>query len=217
MPAPAVLFDLDGTITDPGEGITNSVAHALRRMGIDPPPREELYGYIGPPLAENFRRHYGMTVEESTRAVEYFREYFADKGIYENAPYEGIREALEALRAAGFCIYLATSKPDVFARRVLLHFGLADCFDFIVGADMGEKLVRKADIVRRVLEMTGADPMSAWMVGDRSNDVEGAHANGIPAVGVTWGYGSQEELTSAGADKLAATPEEMVKVLTAGA
>ncbi len=213
MPAPSVLFDLDGTITDPGEGITNSVAHALRRMGVEPPPREELYAFIGPPLAESFRRRYSMSVEESTRAVEYFREYFADTGIYENAPYDGIREALDELRVRGYRIYLATSKPDVFARRVLLHFGLADRFDFIVGADMGEKLVRKADIVRRVLELTGADPTASWMVGDRSNDIEGARANRVPAIGVTWGYGSEEELTAAGADKIARTPEEMVRII----
>lgn len=213
MPAPALLFDLDGTLTDPGEGITNSVAYALERMGVTPPPREELYAFIGPPLPESFRKYYGMSEADAWRSVVLYREYFADRGIFENVPYPGVREALIRLRAHGFRIYLATSKPEVFARRILLHFGLADLFDFIAGSDMAETRVRKADVIRYVLDSTGADPAQTKMIGDRRHDVEGAHACGLPAVGVTWGYGSAEELTSVGADALCASPEEMAELL----
>ena len=133
-----IFFDLDGTLTDPGEGITNSVAYALTRFGIEVPERSELYKFIGPPLKESFAKYYGMSPEESTLALKYYREYYADKGIFENAVYDGVVETLSAIRESGRRVIMATSKPDVYAERILEHFGLLEYFDFVAGADMAD-------------------------------------------------------------------------------
>ncbi len=195
----AILWDLDGTLTDPGEGITNSVAYALEKMGRPVPPRVELYPYIGPPLLDSFRLRAGMTAEEAAQALTLYREYFAERGILENAVYEGIREMLERFAAAGERLYLATSKPEVYARRILAHFGLTKYFRFIGGSDMKEKRADKAAVIAYIVRETGIDPARSVMIGDREYDVAGAKKNGMDAVGVLWGYGSREELTAAGA------------------
>lgn len=207
-----VLFDLDGTLTDSAPGITNSVARALAYFGIQEEP-QNLLRFIGPPLNESLPEYYGFTPEQTVKAVEVFREYFVEKGWLENAPYPGIPELLRDLKAAGLRLMVATSKPEVQAVRVLNHFDLAGYFTRVCGAPAGnEDGARKADVICAALRRSG-DAASAVMVGDRRYDVEGAHENGIPCIGVLYGYGSREELSAAGASFIAENLEALKKLL----
>lgn len=208
-----VLFDLDGTLTDPGIGITNSVAYALKKFGIEVSDRRELFRFIGPPLRNSFQRYYGFTYEQSDDAIRYFREYFQSRGIYENTIYAGIVELLRSLKAEGKVLVLATSKPQEFAEQILRHFGIFDYFDYIAGAEMDETRTEKTDVIAYALELCSAPNLSeVIMVGDREYDIVGAFENGINAIGVLFGYGNEEELRNAGAVKLAATPDEIFQL-----
>lgn len=209
----AILFDLDGTLTDPGVGITNSVAYALSKFGIEVSDRKELYSFIGPPLFDSFTEQYGFTPDNANRAVAYYREYFAPKGLYENEVYEGTPEMLKNLKESGKKIILATSKPEKFAIEILRHFGLDVYFDHICGATMDATRNKKDAVIKYALEVSGADPEFAVMVGDRSYDILGGKKFGLYTVGVTYGYGSPEELTAAGADKIAHSVPELLKIL----
>lgn len=207
-----VLFDLDGTLTDSAPGITNSVSRALAHFGIEEKP-ENLLRFIGPPLNESLPEYYGFTKEQTAKAVEVFREYFVEKGWLENAPYPGIPELLGDLKAGGLQLMVATSKPEVQAVRILKHFGLAEYFDHICGAPAGnEDGARKASVIREALRWA-EDPSSVVMVGDRRHDVEGAHENGLPCIGVLYGYGSREELSGAGASFIAENLEALKNLL----
>jgi len=206
------LFDLDGTLTDPGEGITNSVAYALREMGITPPPREQLYKFIGPPLVDSFKAYFGMSEADAEEAVRLYRVYFADTGIFENEPYPGAKEMLVTLKNAGVKLTLATSKPIVFARRILERYGFAEYFDFAAGSELDGTRASKADVVRYALDISG-EYSRAIMVGDRMHDVHGAAEHSLECIGVLYGYGSREELEEAGAKYIAANPEEVVKFI----
>ena len=209
-----IFFDLDGTLTDPALGITNSILHALARMGRELPVRESLYRFIGPPLVPAFQEFLGMTEEEAQRALVLYREYFSVTGLFENTVYGGIADALEKLKHAGCTLVLATSKPEQFAVRILGHFDLARYFTLICGASMDEKRNTKDAVIGYALEKLGQpDKSRVIMVGDRHHDVEGAAKFGIPTVGVLWGYGSRDELTDAGAAWLAADVGEMVQML----
>lgn len=208
-----ILFDLDGTLTDPGEGITNSVAYALKKYGIDVPDRASLYPFIGPPLYESFEVFYGFSREQAEEAVEYYREYYRDKGIYENRVYDGIPEVLGALRDKGYKLVLATSKPEQFAKQILEHFHLDGYFTVTAGADMAGNRVRKADVISHALELCGAEPEECIMVGDREHDVKGAAEFDIPCIGVLFGYGSREELEGCGARWIAKTPENITDIM----
>lgn len=209
-----VLFDLDGTLTDPGIGITNSVMYALKKYGIEPSDRSELYKFIGPPLTESFERFYGFTPGQAKEAVEFYREYFKDKGIFENRPYEGIDVLLSSLKNAGMTLAVATSKPEVFAARILEHFDLAKYFTVTAGSNLDGSRISKADVINYALETLNVnDKASVLMVGDREHDVIGAKAAGIDCVGVLYGYGSREELESAGAGSIAQTVEELKNML----
>lgn len=208
-----ILFDLDGTLTDPGIGITNSVAHALRYFGIEVRDRTELYPFIGPPLRDSFMQRFGFTYAQSDEAIARFREYFRQKGIFENTVYDGVEAMLRGLRAAGKTLLVATSKPQVFAEQILRHFGLYDYFDVVAGAEMDETRTRKADVIAYALEKCpGADRSACVMVGDREYDIAGAAANGLAAIGVTFGYGSREELAGAGAWALADSPAQVLSL-----
>ena len=208
------LFDLDGTLTDPGIGITNSVMYALDKFGIHVSDRAELFSFIGPPLGESFRRQFGFSEEQAQKAVEYYREYFRPKGIFENSVYEGIPELLKKLRERNITVALATSKPYEFAVRILEHFELKQYFDYIGGATMDGRISKKADVIAHLLDEFGnVDKAEVLMIGDRAQDVEGARANGLHSAGVLWGYGSAEELQGAGADYLAAKPEELLRIV----
>lgn len=210
-----ILFDLDGTLTDPGLGITNAVMHALKKFNIEVPDRSELYKFIGPPLLESFEKYYGMTEEESQLALQYYREYFKPYGLYENTVYDGIEEVLVTLKSQGKKLILATSKPEPFAVEILRHFGLDKYFDFVAGATMDEKRVRKADVIAYALNSCGiAERSDAIMVGDREHDVLGAKEVGMECIGVLYGYGNLEELEKAGADYVVKKPEDILKIVS---
>ena len=207
-----ILFDLDGTLTDPAEGITNSVMYALKQYGIEENDRTKLYSFIGPPLVDSFMEKYGFSEEKAREATAYFREYFREKGIFENVPYEGMTECLAALKQRGRTLILATSKPEVFAKMILERFGFAPYFDYVFGASMDETRTRKDEVIAYALSGAGIeDPSDCVMVGDRKHDVLGAKSNGMDAVGVLFGYGSREELTEAGACYIAETVEDILR------
>ena len=209
-----VLFDLDGTLTDPGEGITNSVMYALRHFGIEETDREKLFSFIGPPLVDSFMEKYGFSEEDAREATSEFRVYFRERGIFENVPYEGMKECLDELKERGHILAVATSKPEVFARRILERFGFLPCFDYVFGASMDETRTRKDEVIAYALEEMGVTDRSACvMVGDRSHDILGAKKNGLDAMGVLFGYGSREELEEAGARYIAETVEDIQRIL----
>ena len=210
------LFDLDGTLTDPSLGITNSIMYALSKMGRKIPPREELYKFIGPPLVPSFSEFLGMTADEALTALKFYREYFSTKGLFENIPYDGIDGTLASIKNHGITLALATSKPEDFAVQILEHFGLAEYFTKICGATMDERRTKKAEVVEYALESLGicsADKSSVIMVGDRLHDIEGARENNIKSVGVTWGFGSEDELKKAGADYIAHNMDELISLI----
>lgn len=210
-----ILFDLDGTLTDSGPGIMNSVAYALSRFGIEATDRAELSRFIGPPLRDSFMRYYGFTWEQSDDAIRYYREYYRPTGIFENSVYDGIPELLRALKEAGCILIVATSKPEEMAIQVLEHFGLLSCFDYVAGAKLDETRTEKADVIAYALELCPiADKSLAVMVGDREYDITGAAQNGLDAIGVLFGYGSRAELLHAGAKHLAQTPEDVLRICT---
>ncbi|MBP5307580.1 MAG: HAD hydrolase-like protein, partial [Clostridia bacterium] len=170
-----VLFDLNGTLTDPGEGITNSVAYALEKLGIAPPERKELYKFIGPPLRESFIEYYGLTPENAQKGVIFYREYFDATGIFQNLPYPDAYLALKRLKNEGYVLILATSKPESAAKRILDKFEMAEYFDYVCGADLSGNLTKKDDVIRYAMYAANiADANSAVMVGDRKHDVYGA-------------------------------------------
>lgn len=209
-----IFFDLDGTLTESAPGITRSVAYALKKWGIEVEDLRTLEPFVGPPLAESFARYFGFTPEQCNDGIRYYREYYVNKGLFENSVYPGIGDMLRELKNAGKRLIVATSKPEEMAVRILEHFQLADCFERIAGASMDEKRVEKADVLRYVIEDLGqVDLTKAVMVGDRENDVRGARENGLPCIGVLYGYGSREELTEAGTAKIADTVEELKKML----
>lgn len=208
-----ILFDLDGTLTDPGLGITNSVAYALKHYGIEKQDRESLYKFIGPPLSDSFMKYYGFSEEKAMEAIGVYREYFRDKGLYENEVYEGVRELLEKIKASGRKIVLATSKPEEFSVRILEYFELIKYFDIVAGASMDEKRNKKGDVIRYAMEKGGFTAEGAVMIGDREHDIFGAKENGLPSIGVLYGYGSEDELRQAGADYIAGTVEDIYGLL----
>ncbi len=205
-----LLFDLDGTLTDPAEGITKSVLHALRHFGIEETDKNRLLSFIGPPLLETFAQGYGLTDEQAWEALRVYREYFADIGLYENKVYDGIPEFLRDAQQAGYELIMATSKPEMYACRLMRHFGLTPYFSCIAGSDMAEKRADKTSVILSALSRAGVTNRNETvMIGDRRFDVEGAKAMGMPSVGVLYGYGSHEELVKAGADHLAQTVTEL--------
>ena len=208
-----VFFDLDGTLTDPSLGITNSVMHALERMGREIPPREELFTFIGPPLITQFMEYCHISKAEAEQAVVFYREHFSEIGLFENTPYPGVHESLGNIRTAGKKICLATSKPELFAKRILDRFGLTPYFDYVCGATMGEQRTAKKDVIEYALGISGSLRESTVMVGDRRHDIEGAKACGMRSIGVLWGFGSREELVEAGADRIADSFGELEKIL----
>lgn len=209
-----ILFDLDGTLTDSGLGITNSVAYSLKKYGIEVSDRTELYKFIGPPLKESFEKYYGFSSEEAGRAVEYYREYYTDKGIFENAVYKGIEELLQEIQRSGKTAIVATSKPEVFAKRILEHFGLAKYFNDIVGANMDETRTKKDEVISHVLQSCDIpDQTKVLMIGDREHDILGAKKAGIDSLGVLFGFGDYEELENAGADYIVETTEDIYPII----
>ena len=208
-----VLFDLDGTLTDPAEGITNALMHAQRRLGMAVSPREALYVFIGPPLIETFMSEWGLTRAEADQALLYYREHFSVKGLFENVPYPGIGACLAELKAAGLRLFVATSKPEPLSLRILEHFDLLQYFEAVAGSTMDEQRTKKGEVIAYALDTYHLDPSETVMIGDRKHDVLGAAENGLPCIGVLYGYGSRAELVEAGAAALAADLGELSALL----
>lgn len=214
MKYPYVFFDLDGTLSNSAEGITNSVAYALEKMGIQPPPREALMHYIGPPLIRTFSKDYDLTEELGLRAVELYREYYNVKGIYQCAMYPGVDTLLRALRDSGRTPVLATCKPTVMATRVLDYFGLTPLFEMISGPELDGTRNEKHEVIAYAMDRLGIrDPHSILMVGDRQDDAWGAQACGVDCLGVLWGFGTREELLAAGVKAVVESPSEIMDFL----
>lgn len=203
-----LLFDLDGTLTDPMEGITKSVQYALKKQGIIEEDLWNLTKFIGPPLMDSFQKYYGFSEEEAKQAVVDYREYFSPTGKFENKVYEGIPAMLAALKEQGFTLALATSKPEVFALDILEHFELKQYFDFVGGALLDGR-TDKAEVISYVLTSIEAKKEETVMIGDREHDLIGAAKNGLFSVGVLYGYGDREEHEKAGAGQIVETVEEL--------
>ena len=208
----AILFDLDGTLTDSGEGIINCAILALKYFGCPIPSREEMRVFVGPPLHESFIRH-GVPADQAEEAIRIYRSRYIPIGAYENTPYPGIRELLETLKAKGHKLYVATSKPEEMSIKILEHFDLAKYFDQICGATMDTSRSSKEAVIAYLLEQNGCSD-NMIMVGDTKFDILGASAHGIPAIGVSWGYGRVEEMQAAGAAAIACSMEELLALLT---
>ncbi len=206
------FFDLDGTLTDSSFGITNSVIYALKKYGMEETDRTKLYPFIGPPLAESFKKYYGFSKERCMEAVEYYREYYREKGIFENRVYEGIEDVLKELKKRGRTLAVATSKPEPFARKIIEHFGLAQYFDCVAGAKLDGGRGKKEEVIRYALDTCQiTDKSKVLMVGDREYDVIGADAVGIDCLGILYGFGTREELLKAHADYIEETVEDILK------
>lgn len=209
-----ILFDLDGTLTDPGIGITNSVAYALSKFGIKVEDRQELYSFIGPPLVDSFEKYYGFSEEDAKKALGYYREYFRAGGMFENTVYDGVAETLNELNKEGKKLIVATSKPEEFAEQILEHFDLRKYFYGVAGASMDEKRNKKEDVLAYAIDRFEIkEPESAVMIGDRKYDILGGKAFRMYTVGVLFGYGTKEELESAGADILVSEFSELLNII----
>lgn len=207
----AILFDLDGTVTDSGEGIINCAELALRHFGLPVPDRDTMRVFVGPPLHDTFYK-FGVPADRLDEAVQVYRSRYTTVGKFENFPYPGIRELLDRLNAQGHKLYIATSKPEHMAVEILTKFGLADRFQMICGATLDTSRSKKEDVIAYLLEKTGSRE-HAVMVGDTEFDVIGAAAHGIPTVGVSWGYGSIASMEAAGAAAIARSMEELFELL----
>ena len=209
--AKTILFDLDGTLTDSGEGIINCAILALEHFGLPIPDREEMRSFVGPPLHESFIRH-GVPADKTDEAIRVYRSRYVPIGAYENTPYPGIRELLEELKAEGHTLYVATSKPEEMSVKILEHFDLAKYFDRICGASLDTSRSSKEDVIAYLLSLSGRAE-SIVMVGDTKFDILGAKAHRIPAIGVSWGYGKVEDMETAGAKAIANTMSELLTLL----
>lgn len=209
-----ILFDLDGTLTDSGEGITKAVQYALNHFGILVDDINDLRKFIGPPLKDSYKKNYGFNDEKAALGLIKFREYYTKNGIYENSLYDGIIRILEQLKKNGRTIILATSKPEVYAKEILKHFNIDKYFTFVAGADFEETRVKKGDIIKYALEEAKiVDLSKVIMIGDREHDIIGAKENDIKSIGVLYGYGDLDELTSANSDYIAKDTNELLNIL----
>jgi phosphoglycolate phosphatase len=210
MKGPVLLFDLDGTLTDSREGITRCIAHALAAHGRVAPPLAELERYIGPPLHRTFE---ALVPEAAKEALAAFRERYGTVGLFEKQVYPGIEEALGTLTAISDSMFVATSKPAAYAKRIVEHFDLQRFFRGVYGCEMDGVRADKAELLAYMVTEEGFAPADAVMIGDRSHDIVAARANGMRSIGVTWGFGSHEELTEAGADVVIDAPGALVKAV----
>ncbi len=206
-----ILFDLDGTLTDSGEGIINCATLALNHFGLPVPDRETMRVFVGPPLDETFMK-FGVSADKTDEAIQVYRSRYTTVGKFENHPYPGVETLLQKLKTQGHRLFVATSKPEGMSVEILEKFGLAQYFEMICGATLDGSRSKKADIITYLLQRSGG-ANNAVMVGDTAYDVIGARAHGMPAVGVSWGYGKVEDMESAGAVAIAHTMEELYGIL----
>ncbi|MGD9912839.1 MAG: HAD hydrolase-like protein [Rhizobiaceae bacterium] len=204
----AVLFDLDGTLTDPFVGISRSIQHALQQVGAPVPEAETLRAYIGPPLLATFRQLLGDEIL-AAECVRLYRERYADIGKFENAIIPGIAEVVTALSQQGYFLAVATSKLETYSRDIVAHFGLGPFFADIHGSQLDGSRAEKPELLRHIVATEALDPARTIMIGDRLHDVVGAAKNGMPAIGVLWGFGDRPELEEAGAAAIAETPADL--------
>lgn len=210
-----IFFDLDGTMIDSGDGITLSVQYALKKMGIIEKELSALKVFVGPPLKDSFMYYYGFSDEEAEKAISYYRIYYESRGILRCWPYKRVEKLLSFIENTGRKAVIATSKPELFARRIVQHLHMSEMFEYIAGASMDGKIVKKSDVIAYAMKEIGADdPSRILMVGDRKYDVIGARANGIKTAGVLYGYGSYPELLDAGADYIAQNVSELAEVIS---
>ena len=207
-----ILFDLDGTLTDPMMGITKSVRYALNYYGIEVNDINDLLPFIGPPLRDSFKEYYGFDEAKANEAVEKYREYYKTDGIFDNKVYQGMVECLQTLKDNGKKLYVATSKPEFFAKQIIEHFSLSKYFEYVGGSEFNSR-EKKAEVIEYVLKTNQIDNDDVIMVGDRKHDIIGAHENKIPCVGVLYGYGTEDELKQYQADYLVSTVEELTELL----
>lgn len=209
-----VFFDLDGVLTDSGEGIINSALYALEKYNIDVNEKSELKKFIGPPLQDSFSTDFGFNEEEIEGAIAAFREYYSEKGIFENELFANIEEVLKELKKKKKKLIVATSKPEVFAMKVLMHFNILKYFEFVSAATLDESKIKKEKIIAEAISALGIKDLSkVVMVGDRKHDAIGANENGIDCIGALWGYGSKEELQKAGATAFAESPLDLLSMI----
>ena len=207
----AILLDLDGTIMDSGPGIMKSAQYALDHFGFSNEPEETLRRFVGPSLVDSFMGIYGLSETEAKKATEYYREVYPVSGIFDAEVYEGMRETLERLADSGRKLLLVTSKPHVFAERILEHFGLAQLFSYQTGPELDDHNSEKSRLIDKAVREMKLDKAHVLMVGDRHFDIDGAKKSGVDSLGVTYGYGSLKELRDAGADYIAHSPAEILK------
>lgn len=208
----SILFDLDGTITDSAPGITNSIIYARRKWGLPVGTNADYYKFIGPPMPQSYEEFWGFSHEEAVRFLADYREYFSEKGLFENSVYPGVIDLLDALKKAGARLFIATTKPTGFSEQIAERFGFRQYFDLISGSDLHDTNTKFA-VIEHARKTCGIDMTSAVMIGDRAHDVEGAHAHGIPCIGVTWGFGGRGELEEAGAEYIADDTEALRALL----
>ena len=213
MKAKTILFDLDGTLTDSGEGIFSCTEAVLRHFGLPIPHRKDMRFMVGPPLSQSYPK-FGVKEENMEEAIAIYRKHYHETGVYQNFPYPGIAELLSQLKRQGHTVCLATSKPENMAQVVLNHFDLARYFDLICGASDDGKRSTKSDVIAYLLAQNG-DKDNMIMVGDTIYDVQGAAAFGIPTIGVAWGYGNADDMTAAGAIAIAKDPKHLLALLNA--
>lgn len=208
------LFDLDGTLTDSAEGIINCARYTLEKMGRDDPGDEVLHKFLGPPLVKSFHDWCGMSEQQAQEATRLFRVRYTDTGLFENRPYEGVRQMLERLKQNGVYLATATSKPEDYARRILDRFDLLRYFDFLGAATFDSSRHDKIQVLGYTLDKIGiTDKEKVIMVGDRANDIDGAHHYGLKCIAVRYGYGDMEEFTAHGADMTADTPDDVADII----
>ena len=209
-----IIFDLDGTLTDSQVGIINSLTYAFQKMGLPLPAKSLLKKFIGPPLSQSFQEFCGLSQSQSQEAIGYYRHYFADKGWKENQALPGVSDLLSDLKTAGKTLLVASSKPEIFVKKILDYFGLSTYFTVIAGASLDDSRAQKSQVIAHALKSADiSDPKTCVMVGDRKHDVEGAKANGLPAIGLLLGFGSRKELEEAGALAIAKDFKELKKIL----
>lgn len=209
-----ILFDLDGTLTDPYLGITNSIIYSLKKLNIDPPENKALIPFIGPPLQESYEIYYNLKDEKNLEAVRLYREYYSDKGMFENAVYPGIKLLLDALKSMDKKLYVATSKPTHFARPILEHFHLDHYFESITGSELDGTRTNKSEVIQHVLDTHRLPKSSCIMIGDRKYDIIGAQKNNIDSIGVLYGYGDINELKQAQPTYTIATIDYLLDAIT---
>lgn len=213
-----VLFDLDGTLTDPGDGFARCVAHALSTLQCLDHSESDIRRHVGPPLQDTLKNLLGTNSDQLDAAIVLYRERYARIGYLENVLYPGVRELLETLKGRGLALFVATSKPVVFSRRILEHFGLASYFRGIYGSEFDGRLSDKGELIAHLLRAESLPSARTFMIGDRAQDVLGAISNGVQPIGALWGYGTREELEAAGAQVLCQQPEEaLIALLLAAA